>query len=421
MSSKPDLNDAVLAAADYLKAWGKLNGFDFPRLLLKRLEAVKARHKYLPDPHVHVKLQAEEHLAAAMTKYLAGMQERLTAWAEKRKGSKDIPLTFWEEENKILEAILGPQLQRMAYTGMSIAAEKAGIAFETSMANQAAADWAAKQTDILLQQLGTTTQDGIGSIIEDWISTDGATMGDLVQSLLDTGLMGPDRASMIAVTETTRAFAQGEISQYQAAGIQQMRWQTNNDEIVCDICEPLNQEIRGIGEEFDAGITDPPAHVNCRCWLTPVVGEKSVKVMSEGIDSSGGFFVPLTKLASTIDLKKPYLRIYAQCGDLTAWLVDGRYIRDNIWLDFTEGGNDEVYGGADPDKPSFIPKGEIWIDNNNLAEAPYILLHELTERNNMQDGEDYDQAHEAANTAEQKARDDPDKLMKLLAGAGWTQ
>jgi len=49
-------------------------------------------------------------------------------------------------------------------------------------------------------------------------------------------------------------------------------WETNNDDLVCDICRPLNGVEVEIdepfvndetGDEFDC----PPGHVNCRCWM----------------------------------------------------------------------------------------------------------------------------------------------------------
>jgi SPP1 gp7 family putative phage head morphogenesis protein len=377
-------------------------------------------------------LAAEQHLATALTGYFTGLQDRIAAYAEKRKSSKDIPLSFWTGEDTTLLAILGPQLTRMAYSGMHIAAEKAGIAFDSSMANQAAADWAATYTDTLLQQLNTTTQDGVGPIVEDWINTDGATMGDLFQSLMDTGLMGADRASMIATTETTRAFAQGEIAQYSQMGITQMRWQTNNDELVCDICEPLNGEVRTIGDEFDDGITDPPGHVNCRCWLTPVVSEKHIKVMAEGTDAGGGFWMnpdDKSKLPSQInpDPKKadatwlkdnnPRVSEFLTGTDenkspMIAYLVDGDAVRTNVWQDWTSGGNHERY--------PWIPDGEYWLDVDNVKEYKKNLAHETVEDWDMRDkGDDYSDAHSYhANVTEYKMRHGAteDDILKEL---GW--
>jgi SPP1 gp7 family putative phage head morphogenesis protein len=249
---------------------------------------------------------------------------------------------------------------------------------------------------------------------------------------MDTGLMGADRASMIATTETTRAFAQGEIAQYSQMGITQMRWQTNNDELVCDICEPLNGEVRTIGDEFDDGITDPPGHVNCRCWLTPVVSEKHIKVMAEGTDAGGGFWMnpdDKSKLPSQInpDPKKadatwlkdnnPRVSEFLTGTDenkspMIAYLVDGDAVRTNVWQDWTSGGNHERY--------PWIPDGEYWLDVDNVKEYKKNLAHETVEDWDMRDkGDDYSDAHSYhANVTEYKMRHGAteDDILKEL---GW--
>lgn len=78
------------------------------------------------------------------------------------------------------------------------------------------------------------------------------------------------------------------------------------------------------------------------------------------------------------------------------YFVDGKFIRDNIDPDFTEGGHHYVYG--------WIPESEIWLDDHNRDELQYILVHELHERSLMAKGVDYDTAHEQANIKEQEAR-----------------
>ena len=81
-------------------------------------------------------------------------------------------------------------------------------------------------------------------------------------------LFGPSRAKSIAVTEVTRAYAEGaNIAKEQIermSGLQMVHiWNTNNDSLVCEICAPLNRKKQGDGWwEF------PPAHPNCRCWTT---------------------------------------------------------------------------------------------------------------------------------------------------------
>ncbi|MBU3943003.1 hypothetical protein KKA24_03405, partial [Patescibacteria group bacterium] len=57
---------------------------------------------------------------------------------------------------------------------------------------------------------------------------------------------------------------------------------------------------------------------------------------------------------------------------ITVWLVYGRLVRSVLNVDFTEGGHDLVY--------SFVPKNEVWIDDDLLKkEIPYVILHELYE------------------------------------------
>ena len=95
--------------------------------------------------------------------------------------------------------------------------------------------------------------------------------------------------------------------------------------------------------------------------------------------------------------------------NVSVYLVDGQYVRDNLYLDFTEGGNDQVYS-------DFIPAGEVWLDNDvNTRELLAVLVHELHERWMMARGMDYDAAHEAANAIEASVREEPDTLMEVLA------
>jgi ribosomal protein S2 len=81
-----------------------------------------------------------------------------------------------------------------------------------------------------------------------------------------SSLFGPVRAEIIAITEVTRAAVEGEramVAEVAKQGIQMVAvWNTNNDEIVCPICAPLNQKKQG-----EAWTFPPPAHPRCRCWL----------------------------------------------------------------------------------------------------------------------------------------------------------
>lgn len=96
----------------------------------------------------------------------------------------------------------------------------------------------------------------------------------------------------------------------------------------------------------------------------------------------------------------------------SVWVVDGELIRDFCFSDFTEGGHDFVY--------SFIPKGEIWLDDDlgQTTDRRLVLLHELKERALMGDQNmSYDSAHAAANEIETFCRNHPQDLESYLTKA----
>jgi hypothetical protein len=83
---------------------------------------------------------------------------------------------------------------------------------------------------------------------------------------------------------------------------------------------------------------------------------------------------------------------------LKIFIVDGEAVRNQYSTDFTEGGHWLVY--------NFIPKGEVWIDNDiSVSERKYILAHEIFEIGAMQKrGLTYDQAHKLASKYEKQLR-----------------
>lgn len=79
--------------------------------------------------------------------------------------------------------------------------------------------------------------------------------------------------------------------------------------------------------------------------------------------------------------------------------VDGEFIRNNIFQDWTQGGNEEAY-------PSFNPKGEIWIESGHTQlDVDATTLHEQTEKKLMATGIKYEPAHDEANKVESKFRE----------------
>lgn len=93
------------------------------------------------------------------------------------------------------------------------------------------------------------------------------------------------------------------------------------------------------------------------------------------------------------------MRLLGCVEGLSIYLVDGEYVRNEIDVDFVNGGNGAIY-------PSYIPLDEIWIDDAQHAlDRTATALHELVERDLMlHHGMGYDRAHDEANVYERALR-----------------
>jgi hypothetical protein len=124
----------------------------------------------------------------------------------------------------------------------------------------------------------------------------------------------------------------------------------------------------------------------------------------------------IKKLTATGDLPDPtkvHVKLWKKLETgVSVWIVDGRLVRSVFDIDFTEGGHDHVY--------EFVPENEVWIDNDlEELERPYVLLHELHERNLMAKGWNYSKAHEDSSKIEYYYRQHPDELHEALGREGW--
>lgn len=121
----------------------------------------------------------------------------------------------------------------------------------------------------------------------------------------------------------------------------------------------------------------------------------------------------LRKGRSLPDARRVHVRLWKKLETpVSVWIVDGRLVRSVFDVDFTEGGHDYVY--------EFVPENEVWIDNDlDEAERPFVLLHELHERNLMAQGWDYNRAHEDSSKIEYHCRHNPNELHMALGKEGW--
>ena len=201
---------------------------------------------------------------------------------EDRKGGIQLPLPFWAGEERSLLSILLPFLQRGAEGGVAIQqgiVESMGIGIDWTLPFTEAADWARKYGGKLVRGVTRTTRDRIGVQVGNWIEQPDKTLDDLWRAIMDDHAFSRARARLIAITETTAAYARGEM---EAAGqlekegyFEYMKqWQTASDDRVCPICAPLQgTDVLGTRGVFDSRIgplKGPPAHPGCRCWVNMI-------------------------------------------------------------------------------------------------------------------------------------------------------
>lgn len=143
-------------------------------------------------------------------------------------------------------------------------------AVDWTVANADAAQWAIEYGYQLIGGITDTTRAQVAREIRYFVDNS-ITVNQLRDRLMAGNLFSRNRASMIAVTETTRAYASGNEAAWRASQVVEGKeWMTAYDEAVCPICAPLSGKIVKLNESFGR-VDKPPAHVNCRCWILPVV------------------------------------------------------------------------------------------------------------------------------------------------------
>lgn len=117
----------------------------------------------------------------------------------------------------------------------------------------------------LIKELDGTTTTKVQEAIAKWIES-GAGLDELTDAL-EAIFNDPERAHLIAQTESTRAYAEGSNFRWQEAGVKKVVWRTVNDNDVCALCMGKN------GKEYALDNTEdtPPLHPGCRCFRVPKV------------------------------------------------------------------------------------------------------------------------------------------------------
>jgi hypothetical protein len=231
-------------------------------------EELKRAGRDRREPKRREKLVLEERIRRALQRRFRRQRAKLEAYLQTLPRVKDymLPLDLFddEENGELIRLML-----KGAAGGVEQFAETVSVGYDWSMVNMSAAEWAANAVGELIKAIDEVTRKAIQKAIELFITTPGMTIGDVMGALP----FGEERARTIAVTEITRAYAQGQLmagedlrKAYPDVKVTKV-WNTNADDFVCDICGPLDGAEVGLDEQFEGGIDEPPAHVNCRCWM----------------------------------------------------------------------------------------------------------------------------------------------------------
>lgn len=111
---------------------------------------------------------------------------------------------------------------------------------------------------------------------QQWIASGQPLHGLALALQEDAGFLSmfdPARARMVAITETTRIFAEVNVATWAASGVVQgTTWNDVRDENVDPICEAnVLAGVVPLGESYPSGDQYAPAHPGCRCYMQPEV------------------------------------------------------------------------------------------------------------------------------------------------------
>jgi len=218
----------------------------------------------------------------------------------------DLGQTFWEEETRKIDVVIGPHIDDIAVAGSEGGAHlleaQTGIGVDWTVGNQSAIDWADRHALELATDLTNTTRGIAHQEMSTWLRQDitdwmkeGEALPGLIRRMQKRGL-GKARAELIASTEVTTAYAQGNIAAWkQSPFVTGKRWRTVQDELVCPYCSGLDGKVVEIEGDFEVapeGLTPltvdaPAAHPGCRCYLQPFLEEIPKGAQAGGLGKEG--------------------------------------------------------------------------------------------------------------------------------------
>lgn len=186
----------------------------------------------------------------------------------------NVPESFWQQAEREMEEELLAVLLLIVATS---AVQHGGTLDQARTIGRRYADGRAKEVS---RSFWRTTKDRLQTAGERWrqererarkdapAGTPVSNIPPQQQVAADLGrILGDDRATGLAVSETTSAASAGgeSIAAELGTASEEDTWFTARDQRVCPICAPLHSTRRSNWTRFFP--SGPPAHPWCRCWI----------------------------------------------------------------------------------------------------------------------------------------------------------
>lgn len=229
---------------------------------------------------------AEQLLTQRYASGLSAQQSRLVDFlqANQYRVNDTQVSEFFANENRLLSQSIADAISEVVNERATIAAVTAGLSDPFDFVNRQLLAWVDDyyiNLDIddvgTVGQLNATARSRVAQAFREWYNGElGGTadgLPQLIRALEPT--FGAARAEAIGVTEVTRIFVgMQRAAEAENPNVTSWRWQTANDELVCPICRPLNGAViaktsDGFTHPERGNVGYPPAHVRCRCGITP--------------------------------------------------------------------------------------------------------------------------------------------------------
>ena len=228
------------------------------------------------DAEQRVRVQLEKRFERDLSKAFDEQLTTLLPTGADDNAIRSAP-TMVQATSEPVREVLRRHLAAGGSLGVNVALdtlETVGLAFDYTLANAQAAQWASRYSYDLIRGINTTTERAMQTAVNDWFN-ERTTLPDLVRELEPT--FGRRRSKLIAQTETTRAAYEGNLAGYEESKVvDELDWVTVRDERVCPTCGPLDGKKAPLRGTFEGGFA-PPAHPGCRCFCRPVVAGRKPK------------------------------------------------------------------------------------------------------------------------------------------------